>query len=161
MKINFDEDKATLTFNCCNVGTAYVKKDLFVLRCDDESATDDYPIVFAAISAQQNPKDILLWHARLGHLSLPAVKRACSVVEGMELQARSPSDCICEACILGKMARRPFSKQSGEPPKTRPLELIHTDVVGPMPTQSRKGYRYFVMFTDDIRKKNILRPERT
>jgi hypothetical protein len=149
MKINFDEDKATLTFNYCNVGTAYVKKDLFMLRCDESATADDYPVVFAAISARQNPKDILLWHARLGHLSLPAVKRACSVVEGIELQARSPSDCICEACILGKMTRRPFSKQSGEPLKTRPLELIHTDVVGPMPTQSRKGYRYFVMFTDD------------
>ncbi|KAI5821057.1 hypothetical protein BZA77DRAFT_223187, partial [Pyronema omphalodes] len=58
------------------------------------------------------PKDILLWHARLGHLSLPAIKRATSMVEGMELQARSPSDCLCEACLLGKMARRPFSKQS-------------------------------------------------
>jgi transposase InsO family protein len=150
MKINFEEDKATLTFNCRTVGTAYVKKDLFVLRCNDESATtDDYPVVFAAISARQNSKDILLWHARLGHLSLPAVKRACSVVEGMELQARSPSNCICEACILGKMSRRPFSKESGQRPVTRPLELIHTDVVGPIHTQSRKGFRYFIMFTDD------------
>jgi hypothetical protein len=141
MKINFDEEKATLTVNCCNVGTAHVRNDLFILRCDDSA--------FAAISTRPNNKDILLWHARLGHLSLPAIKRACSMVEGIELHARSPSECICEACILGKMARRPFSKQSGEPPKTRPLELIHTDVVGPMPTQSRKGYRYFVMFTDD------------
>jgi hypothetical protein len=150
MKFHFDEDRAILTFNSCNVGTAYVKKDLFVLRCDDPAKSiDDYPVVFAAMTPRQNPKDILLWHARLGHLSLPAVKRACSVVEGIELLARSPSDCICEACILGKMARRPFSKESGEPPKTRPLELIHTDVAGPMPTQSRKGYRYFVMFTDD------------
>jgi hypothetical protein len=73
-----------------------------------------------------------------------------SVVEGTALQARSPSDCICEACIHGKKTRRPFSKQSGETPTTRwPLELIHTDVVGPMSTQSRKGYRYSVMFTDD------------
>jgi transposase InsO family protein len=150
MKVHFDDDRATLTFNPCNVGTPYVKKDLFVLHCVESAPTNDYPVVFAAMSARPNPKDILLWHARLGHLSLSAVKRASSVVDGMELQTRSPSDCICEACILGKMTRRPFSKQSGETPKTRrPLELIHTDVVGPMPTQSRKGYRYFVMFTDD------------
>jgi hypothetical protein len=152
MKINFDEEKATLSVNCCNVGTAHVRNDLFILHCDD-SATPENPIVFAtalaAISTRPNNKDILLWHARLGHLSLPAIKRASSIVQGIELHARSPSECICEACIFGKMSRRPFSKNSGQRPKTHLLELIHTDVVGPMPTQSRKGYRYLVMFTDD------------
>jgi hypothetical protein len=34
MKINMDKNKATLTFNCCKVRTAYVKKDLFV-KLDD------------------------------------------------------------------------------------------------------------------------------
>jgi hypothetical protein len=155
MKINFDEEKATLTVNCCNVGTAHVRNDLFILRCDDSASIPANPVVFAtyafaSISTRPDNKDILLWHARLGHLSLPAIKRASkSTVEGIELHARSPSECICEACIFGKMSRRPFSKDSGERPKTRPLELIHTDVVGPMPTQSRKGYRYLVMFTDD------------
>jgi hypothetical protein len=60
MMINFDEDKATLTFNRCYVRTAYEKKDLFVLRCDESVTADDYPVVFAAISARQNPKNILL-----------------------------------------------------------------------------------------------------
>ncbi|KAA8896563.1 hypothetical protein FN846DRAFT_910642 [Sphaerosporella brunnea] len=41
MKINFDEDKATLTFDHCDVGTAYIKKDLFVLHCNESATVDD------------------------------------------------------------------------------------------------------------------------
>ena len=29
------------------------------------------------------------------------------------------------------------------------LDLVHTDVCGPMLTQVRDGYSYFIMFTDD------------
>jgi hypothetical protein len=30
------------------------------------------------------------------------------------------------------------------------LEIIHTDVCGPMSVPTRNGYRYFVTFTDDL-----------
>ena len=30
------------------------------------------------------------------------------------------------------------------------LELIHSDVCGPMSTTARGGYQYFVTFTDDL-----------
>ena len=29
------------------------------------------------------------------------------------------------------------------------LELVHTDVCGPMSTQAKRGYEYFITFTDD------------
>ena len=30
------------------------------------------------------------------------------------------------------------------------LELVHTDVCGPMSTQAKGGYEYFITFTDDL-----------
>ena len=30
------------------------------------------------------------------------------------------------------------------------LEIIHTDVCGPMIVEARVGYRYFLTFTDDF-----------
>ncbi|OWZ23039.1 hypothetical protein PHMEG_0002150 [Phytophthora megakarya] len=33
--------------------------------------------------------------------------------------------------------------------KTRPLELVHTDVMGPMKTKSKGGARYVLVFVDD------------
>ena len=32
------------------------------------------------------------------------------------------------------------------------MEIIHTDLCGPMSVEARGGYRYFLTFTDDLRK---------
>jgi len=51
---------------------------------------------------------------------------------------------------MGKMFRKPFQPmRSQDKAKTRLLELFHYDVIGPMQTQTMRGYRYFIMFHDD------------
>ena len=45
------------------------------------------------------------------------------------------------------MTKSPFKKK-GERTKDL-LELIHSDVCGPMSQSARDGYRYFITFTDD------------
>jgi hypothetical protein len=43
---------------------------------------------------------------------------------------------------MGKRFRKPFQTlYSEDQPKTRLLELIHSDVIGPMQTQTMGGYR--------------------
>ncbi|RVW76960.1 Retrovirus-related Pol polyprotein from transposon TNT 1-94 [Vitis vinifera] len=54
---------------------------------------------------------------------------------------------VCESCLEGKMTKRPFSAK-GERAKV-PLEIIHTDVCGPLNVKARGGYEYFVTFIDD------------
>jgi len=49
---------------------------------------------------------------------------------------------------MGKMFRKPF-QPSEDKAKTRLLVLIHSDVIGPMQTQTMHGYQYIIMFTDD------------
>ena len=54
----------------------------------------------------------------------------------------------CEACLMGKMTKTPFT---GHPERVGELlEIIHSDVCGPMNTGARGGYFYFVTFTDDL-----------
>ena len=54
----------------------------------------------------------------------------------------------CEPCLMGKMTKTPFS---GTIERTSDLlEIIHTDVCGPMSVDARGGYRYFLTFTDDL-----------
>jgi len=51
---------------------------------------------------------------------------------------------------MGKMFRKPFQPLHLEnPAKTRLLELIHSDVIRPMQTETMRRYRYILMFTDD------------
>ena len=54
----------------------------------------------------------------------------------------------CESCIMGKLPKSPFSR-IGERAKGI-LELIHSDVCGPMSVQARSGSFYFITFTDDF-----------
>jgi hypothetical protein len=55
---------------------------------------------------------------------------------------------FCEACAEGK-AHRALFKPVGEIKSRRRLELVHSDVAGPMKTESFGGAKYFVTFIDD------------
>ena len=49
---------------------------------------------------------------------------------------------------MGKMTKTPFSGTMKR--ATDLLEIIHTDVCGPMSVEARGGYHYFLTFTDDL-----------
>ena len=46
------------------------------------------------------------------------------------------------------MTKTPFSRTMEQ--ATNLLEIIHTDVCGPMSVEARGGYRYFLTFIDDL-----------
>ena len=54
---------------------------------------------------------------------------------------------VCESRLEGKMTKRPFNAKDRRAQDL--LELVHLDVCGPMSTQVRGGYEYFITFTDD------------
>ena len=53
---------------------------------------------------------------------------------------------MCEPCLAGKACRKPFGKA---PRVTHPLELVHSDICGPMNVKARHGTSYFHTFIDD------------
>ena len=55
----------------------------------------------------------------------------------------------CEACILGKQHRLAFNYRNSRRARS-PLELVHTDLVGPMQVTSIGGSTYFMTFIDDF-----------
>ena len=54
----------------------------------------------------------------------------------------------CEPCLMGKMTKTSFSRTMKQ--ATDLLEIIHTDVCGPMNIEARGGYRYILTFTNDL-----------
>ena len=54
---------------------------------------------------------------------------------------------FCEGYVEGKMQQKPFKSVGVR--LTRKLQLVHSDVCGPMATDSLGGKRYFVTFIDD------------
>lgn len=55
----------------------------------------------------------------------------------------------CEICLQGKMARSSFPKSSRKKSKAV-LDLVHSDLCGPMNTVTPGGRRYFLTFIDDF-----------
>ena len=54
---------------------------------------------------------------------------------------------VCESCLEEKMTMRPFKAKDYRVKEV--LELVHTDLCGPMSTSARGGYEYFIIFIDD------------
>lgn len=52
---------------------------------------------------------------------------------------------ICEVCVQGKFLRIPFEKSTS----SELLQLIHTDICGPMRVQLLSGSKFFATFVDD------------
>ena len=88
----------------------------------------------------------LLWHCRLGHISETRINKLYK--ENFFDPYDYESLGTCESCLMGKMTKTPFSGHGER--TTELLGLIHTDVCGPMTTQARGGYSYFITFTDDF-----------
>ena len=87
-----------------------------------------------------------LWHYRLGHIGVKRMKKlhADELLESLDYESLA----ACEPCLLGKMTKTPFSGTMEQ--ATDLLEIIHTDVCGPMNIEARGRYHYFLIFTDDL-----------
>ena len=80
-------------------------------------------------------------YCRLGHLSLPLLKKLCP-------QFSSLLSLDCESCQFAKHHRLSYSSRVNKR-ASAPFELVHLDVWGPCPVVSPTGFRYFVTFVDD------------
>jgi hypothetical protein len=87
-----------------------------------------------------------LWHRRLAHINYKALPYICKAVTGLpELEGDHKG--VCNGCAQGKNIENPFPKLDNKTEAV--LELIHSNVCGPMPSSSISGYVYYVSFIDD------------
>ena len=86
-----------------------------------------------------NESATYLWHRRLGHIGVKRMKKlhADGLLESLDYESLA----TCEPCLMGKMTKTPFSRTMER--ATNLLEIIHTDVCGPMSVEARGGYRMF------------------
>ena len=77
-----------------------------------------------------------MWHCRLGHIGVKHMKKLHEdeILESLDYESFD----ACEPCLTGKMTKTPFSRTMER--ATDLLEIIHTDVCGPMSVEARGGY---------------------
>ncbi|GKV52942.1 hypothetical protein SLEP1_g59492, partial [Rubroshorea leprosula] len=93
-----------------------------------------------------------LWHCRFGHLYFGGLKalQQKKMVNGLP-HFDSPSE-ICEIYVVSKQHRDSFPKDRSWRTK-QVLDLVHSDLCGPINPTSNGGKQYFITFVDDYSRK--------
>ena len=86
----------------------------------------------------------------MGHIHHGALRLLRETVTGVP-EVSTEHDDVCKGCVLGKFAKASFPRSDTRSKGV--LDLVHSDVCGPMPTKSLRGYEYYVTFIDDFSRK--------
>lgn len=93
-----------------------------------------------------------MWHLRFRHLHYGGLKELAKKDMVYGLPDVYYIKKICEGCVLGKKARNTFQKKAKYRAR-RSLELIHTDICGPITPKPFSEKIYFITFIDDYTRK--------
>ena len=86
-----------------------------------------------------NDSATYLWHCRLGHIGVKRMKKLHpdGLLESLDYESLG----TYKPCLMGKMTKTPFSGTMEQ--ANNLLEIIHTDVCGPMSVEGRRGIVIF------------------
>ena len=138
--LHFEESKCRILDDKNNLEVAEIK-----MGCNRI-----FPILWQhprAMSAEVNHST--LWHQRFGHYNYDALRQLHQKEMIKDLPLVQDQMAVCEGCMLGKHHRKSFPSESSWRAK-EPLQLVHSDVCGPMRTPSNNQNRYFLLFIDDF-----------
>ncbi|GBM64627.1 Retrovirus-related Pol polyprotein from transposon TNT 1-94 [Araneus ventricosus] len=146
--VTFKSDVATLINAKAKVKLVADRKDnLYYLRGSDTNQSAKH-----ASESLDTPKtkcaDLVKWHCRLGHLNMKDLKESIKRgnIRGLNI-SKSPVNFDCEICAINKLTRAPFPKKSNR--VTSLLEIVHSDLCGPIRVPSIGKSLYFMTFIDE------------
>ncbi|CAM8948310.1 unnamed protein product [Rhodiola kirilowii] len=95
-------------------------------------------------------EEMNLWHQQMGHVNLRTLQKIAS--DGLVCRipkVQGELNIVCGDCQIGKQIKVP-NKSTTQINTHRPLELLHTDLMGPMQVESYSGKRYVLVCVDDF-----------
>ena len=137
-KVVFSEDCVEMRDKHGNMTLRANKvRDLFLLK----------PNTAKLFFARKSQHEAMQWHYRYGHLNFGSMRDLVSkdLIRGMQLAI--PSNMQCTTCIRSKCTQKPFG--TSESRSADILQIIHTDLCGPMNKHSIGGAKYMLTFIDD------------
>jgi hypothetical protein len=108
------------------------------------------PLHALAASSDNTTQLCELWHRRMAHLHHGALGGLREVVTGVPQISIEHQD-VCRGCALDKFTKASFP--SSDTRSAGILDLVHTDVCGPMTRRSLSGCEYYLTFIDDYSRK--------
>jgi hypothetical protein len=87
-----------------------------------------------------------LWNRRISHINYKSLTYVSEVVTSLP-ELKVDHEGVCKGCAEGKNIKNPFPKSDIKPGGI--LELVHSNVCGPMPSNYIRRYVYYVSYIDD------------
>ncbi len=94
-------------------------------------------------------EDTIKWHQHMGDLNQHALQKMIKRNMVLGFPSDTSNFSLCEHCLVGKQHKTPFPKGLATHVCTF-LELVHSNVCGPKPTNSIKIFSYFVIYVDNF-----------
>lgn len=144
--INFDKEGCTIQ-----------NKNRIIASCQEvdgiyELTEKKNNVVNVTLSNQngQNVNITNIWHKRLGHLNRNYMAEMQKIVTGMEFKSSDLCE-PCIPCIEGKTCKSPFKNKGTRANEI--LQIVHSDICGPVEEPSFGGARFVLLFIDDFTRK--------
>lgn len=106
------------------------------------------PAIKQALTTSASLTTATTLHHQLRHISESHLR---SFTQHAHIKLAQGSVNQCETCIQSKATCMPISKKQ-VPQATAPLELVHTNISGPLNTPTKGGHTYYITFRDDHTK---------
>ncbi|KAJ9539364.1 LOW QUALITY PROTEIN: hypothetical protein OSB04_032097 [Centaurea solstitialis] len=113
------------------------------------SGNNDHSQKYVSSQKQPSIKNVL-WHRRLSHLNYATINQLAKtgLVTGLP-SLRFTKEQLCSACEMGKI-KKSSHKLKVEHNTSKPLQLLHMDLCGPMRVQSINGRKYVLVIVDEF-----------
>jgi len=137
----FGNGKLIVYFNSIIIGSGVLYDRLYMMNLNDMYINS----VIGHKRSRVDENSSMLWHRCLGHISRPRIERL--IKEGILHDLDFSDFDTCVDCVKGKLTVK--VRNTGTNRSDNVLELIHTDICGPITPTSMGGYKYFITFIDD------------
>ena len=109
---------------------------------------EDKPYIDSKCLVSMND-DSWIWHKRFAHASMNLIDKLSKndLVVGLP-KLKFVKDKVCDACQKGKQIKSSF-KSKNVVSTSRPLQLLHMDLIGPSRIRSHGGNYYVFVIVDD------------
>lgn len=166
LNISFAADQCVISNKSGKVLATAKKGQGNLYRVSVQPTADDCNAGY--VSYTDSKPNITLWHGRLGHLNYDSIKllKSQDLVKDFTLYDEILKNSTqtemrqCDGCVMGK-AHRAAMPSTATHRATKLLELVHSDVCGPMKNPSLSGARYFVTFIDDYSRYTVVKVMKT
>ena len=93
-------------------------------------------------------------HRAMGHNNFNDVARLTKLVDGMRIREEG-AEGNYDTCAAEKAKRAPVNKASDTRAKKK-LDIVHTDLLGPIHQQSYESFRYAIRFIDSYSRYAVM-----